>query len=428
MKQRYRELSYELCQEAVYACFVGKWTRADILSYVEEYAGVSRKEIYQDEIENACNARNEAVDNIAGHLLDMAEAIIAGEDLDIEPVTVKPRPDGMTGKVRDIACLCIDHQLLGHLVFLGMRRHLLARILPQQHASIPGRGQTFLMKQTKRYLRKDGLGIRFVQKTDVHHAYASTRYEIVNRKLQEELPSAKWIQAVMAFLEMLAPGGSLIIGGYLDAWLFNYVMSYALRYVLSLGNERRGKFLPFVSRAVTYMDDVCLMARTRSGLEKAVKKLCRWMKEHLQLEIKATTGIVEILSVEEERRRKTMTKPSQRGCTCIDMGGYRIFRTHVCIRARITKRVLRTFKRAKGELERTGTIRIQRANAIIAYYGFIKQTNSTKIREQYDVDRIVKFAKKVKGHFARVESRKRKEWLRYAISRDPVERLAAGGC
>ncbi len=29
------------------------------------------------------------------------------------------------------------------------------------------------------------------------------------------------------------PDGVLLIGGYLPCWLFNYVMSYVLRYILS---------------------------------------------------------------------------------------------------------------------------------------------------------------------------------------------------
>lgn len=422
MKQRYNELTENLCWRAVDACFDHKWTRADILAYVEEYAGISRREIYAGELNSDKNAKNEATDCIAFRLMDMVEDIAVGKEPEsVEPPTVKPRPDGMTGKIRNIACLCIDHQLLGHVAVLGLKPLFKAIILPQQHASIPKRGQTKLAKQTARYLRKDSLGIRFAQKTDAVNAYGSLMYAKVIKLIERRIPSAHWILAVLRYLEKLAPGGHLIIGGYIDAWLFNYAMAEALRFVLTTGHERRGKFIPYVVRVEDYMDDVCLMARTRSGLEKAVKKLSAWMQRNLGMIIKTTTGVIRILSTAEEKRRKKLPKLSQRGCPCIDMGGFRICRTHMTMRARIVKRVIRTFTRAWREIQATGTMRRARAQAIIARNGFIKQTCSDEFKTKYNVEQIVAMAKKITGYWSRVQSRKRKEWLEYVVSQDPIE-------
>lgn len=421
MKQRFNKYTQALCEQAVYACFDHKWTRADVLAYIEEYAGIDRRELYADELTQSSNVKNEAVECIALHLMDMAEEIFEGGDPEIEPVTIRPRPDGMTGKIRDIACLSIDHQLLGHLVYLGLKPHIMARLLPQQHASVPGRGQTKLMRQTRRYLRKKSLDIQVFQKTDIEHAYASLLYEVVIELLEQAIPKAKWILSILRYLAGLAPGGHLIIGGYIDAWLFNYAMSYALRYALSIGQTRRGRFRRFIETLEAYMDDVALMARTKTGLQKAIRKLERWLQEHLKLKLKITTGIIRLLSVEEEQRRKTMERPSQRGCPAIDMGGYRISRTHVTMRPRVVKRVIRTFARAWAEIRTTGTMHLRRAQAVIARYGFISQTCSDGFRRKYHVGEILHMAKKINGYWARVRSRTRKEWLQNVVSQNPVE-------
>ena len=428
MKQRYNELTENLCWQAVDACFNHKWSRADILTYMEEYAGISRREIYAAELHSDRNAKNEATDCIALRLMDLVEEIADGGEPEIELPTIKPRQDGMTGKIRNIACLCIDHQLLGHVAVLGLKPLFKAILLPQQHASVPGRGQTKLAKQTARYLRKESLGIRFAQKTDAVNAYGSLMYERVIRLIEKRIPSAHWILAVLRYLGKLAPGGHLIIGGYIDAWLFNYAMAEALRFVLATGHERRGKFIPYVVRVENYMDDVCLMAETRSGLKKAVKKLSSWMQLYLGMTVKTTTGVIRILSVAEEKRRKKLSLPSQRGCPCIDMGGFRICRTHTTMRERILKRAIRTFTRAWREIQATGTIRRARAQAIIARNGFVKQTCSDAFRRKYHVEQIVNMAKKITGYWSRVQSRTRKEWLEYVVSQNPVKQYTQLRC
>lgn len=56
-----------------------------------------------------------------------------------------------------------------------------------------------------------------------------------------EIPKARYAIGLLKYLKSVAPGGHLIIGGYLDAWLFNFAMSYAIRYLYTLGSTRRGK-------------------------------------------------------------------------------------------------------------------------------------------------------------------------------------------
>lgn len=409
--KRFKPLSLELCENAVRECFEGKWKRRDVLAFVEKYAGIQRHEILLEYLTHDRTIREEAIHAIGLYLWDVLEDLVAGyEPDDIVPVKIRQRPDGMTGKVRDIALLCILHQLIGHAAKLMMEPLLKARLLPTQHASIPGHGQTKLKDQTRRLFLSD-LGIRYFRKTDVVHAYASLQYTVIVGLVRKECPKAHELIATLEYLGRLAPDGHLIIGGYLDAWLFNFAMSYAIRYVYTLGETRRGKFIRYIIRVETFMDDFSLLSASIKGLRRASAALETWMQENLQLDIKYTTGIEKLLPVEEEKRRRTLDKPAARGVPVMDMAGFKISRTHTMIRGRVFRKARRQFLRGYTELQRTGTIRDVRAQKIISYNSYVMQTNSHGVKEKYHIVELMKVAVKVRGFHSWLHFKKEQEAL-----------------
>lgn len=429
MKQRFEKYSHDLAFRAALTLFDHKWTRLDVLSFIEEYAGISREEIIAQSLNSDVTVKLEACDAIAYLLDQIVEDLQYGIEPDmIEPVVMRPRPDGMTGKMRDIACLCLIHQLLGHVAKLGLDPLFRARILPTQHASIPGRGQTAMVKQVGRFLRRKSLKIKVAQKTDVNHAYASTQYSVAIALIEKEMPRARWLIAVLRYLGKLAPDGHLIIGGYIDAWLFNFVCSYAIRDALRQGQTRRNVFQPYFVRIVTYMDDFSLFARTETGLRKGITALDRIMRRRFGLMIRATTGVIRFDSVQRERQKKHAEKRSQRGCPNLDIGGYKVHRTYVTIRPRVVKRAIRTFSRAWLEIQETGTIRRQRAHAITSRYGAVKNTTSKYFMERYHVAEIVKMAKRITAFWGRLDSKNRKESILYALRKHAIQHAAVAGC
>lgn len=411
MPKLFTNINEDLCVRAVFECFAGKWSRGDILSFIEEWTGIDRAVFKKTSMTGNAELKVEAGETIGMALYDVVADICAGKDIGdiIEPVRIEERVDGNSGKIRKIATLDIWHQLIGHTVKLSLDKLFHARLLPTQHASIPGKGQTRLKEQAKHYLHRNGLGIRYIQKTDVYHAYASTQYSIVTGLIRREIPRAKKTIRLLEFLGMLAPGGSLIIGGYLDAWLFNYAMSYALRELSGYGHERRGKVTFYVQKAETYMDDFGLMASTKSGLKKAVKKLLRWMNENLNLQLKLSTDIIALYPSEEENRRRKEKRASKRACPGLDMGGYVIHRTYTTIRSRNFIRARRQWLRGWKDLQEKGTLPLYRAQKIIAYNGFVKQTNSMNIRNKYHTTKLLEAAKRVVSYYGRKEGRERED-------------------
>jgi len=427
--KRFKKPDHELCKSAVLKCFEHKWRRKDILLFIEEYAGIDRKLVIEETLKDEdWTIRQEVADSLGLMLQGVIEDLVEnGTEPDgIEQVKIRTRPDGMTGKKRDIALLCILHQLLGHAEKLMIEPLIYARLHPTQHASIPGRGQTKLKDQAHRYLLRESLGINCIQKTDVVHAYATLMYSVIIEILEKEIPKAKDAIELMRYLGSIAPGGHLIIGGYLDAWLFNFAMSYAITDLYTLTQTRRGKTSRRVIRVESYMDDFAIMTASNKNMTIGVNRLKKFCNENLGVDIRTTTGVMKLLPVEEEKRRKELPRPAQRGVPMLDMAGYRISRTHVTIRRRVFRKARRVYMRAWEEYERTGTLTRQRAQAVTSYYGYFKQSDSRKARKKYRVDELMRIAKRVSRHYSILDNKRRKEQIN-DLQRYRVEHPAPEG-
>ena len=203
-------------------------------------------------------------------------------------------------------------------------------------------------------------------------------------------------------------------------------MSYALRYVLSLRKSRRGNKYPLVIRAVTFMDDIVLLGSSGSGIKQAVKKLSEWLDAQFGMKSRTTTGIMKLMTMEEEKNRKHRQKAG-RGVTAIDAGGYRISRTHITIRKRNAPRIIRCMARAWEEYQRTGTIKRQRACQIISRNGMIRNANCRQFTEKYHVVELMRIARRVQAYWSRENARRRKERVKYAVERHEKQCAALCG-
>ena len=418
MKQRFEPFSYEICLKAVFKYLEHKWSRHDTLCFIEKYSGVPRHEILLAERFNEYKgAKIEAAEGIALYLQDVCEDLFRGyEPEEMEPVIERNIPDGMTGKIRNVALLCVLHQLLMHVEVEMIRPLLEAKILPCQHASIPGHGQSGLRDQVHKYLRTKGL-IKVVEKNDVHHAYGTLQYQDLLQILKEEIPAAKEAIILMEYLGRLAPGGHLIIGGYLDAWAFNLVMSYALRHILTLGQTRRGVFRPYIVRCSNYMDDTEFFGTSATGVSRAFVTLSVFLQDKHGLSIRETAQTRKLLSISEERRRKMLPKPSQRSCPGVDMAGFVVHRSYITVRPAIFLRARRAFMRAWIQYEKTGSISFKAAQRVDSYSGYFmpgkhkkkKPSDSLFVIKEYHLVELKALAAKVKAYYGRREGRLRME-------------------
>lgn len=130
-----------------------------------------------------------------------------------------------------------------------------------------------------------------------------------------------------------------------------------------------------------------------------------------------TTGIIKLLPIEEEKRRRNLPRPGQRGVPMLDMAGYRISRTHITIRRRVFKRARRQLIRGYRELKRDGTLRRERAQKIISYNSYIEQSDSFHLQERYHTEELLQVAHRVNGFYGQLEYQKRMEELHDLLER-----------
>ena len=107
------------------------------------------------------------------------------------------------------------------------------------------------------------------------------------------------------------------------------------------------------------------------------------------MEIKKVWCITYVKSFLEEkviyRLRKFGAKVRTPG---VDMMGYVIRRTYTIIRGKIFIRIRRQFMRAKRELKKLGYIPYWRAYKLIAYNGWLENSDSLTFKRKYDVYNI----------------------------------------
>ena len=401
--KRYLPLTHQLCEQAAIAAFEDKWFRKNYLADAQKYGGVAYGRLKAETAKNEMHAKLEAVHGIA---LEMEQRVLdlmdgTADDLDLDPVHTFYRIDGISMKTRELSDCCPMHQCFGHLAVLALQPLLRAKLLPYQFASIPEKGQVALKRQVERWLRRKSLGVRYGLKMDVKSAYQNTSHAVVMGILEHEIPHAAWLLAVVRSLLAMAPHGGLLIGGYLEAWLFNLVASYLMRQLLSYAKARRSASLPLVQRCCSYMDDLGLFGRRWADMQSAARKITKWAKDVLGLTIKPKWMRVDFLTVEEERARRHL-KGAAKGCPGFDMAGYRMHRTYTTIRRGIFKQIRRQSLRAADDLRKTGRIPLYRSYRLISYNGYFVGTKTSGAAAELEQRHLFKAAKWAVGAAARL--------------------------
>ncbi len=375
----------------VHLCFDGKLKKKEFRQLLIQTGKITSQEIAQERLDHSCNKTLCAIDAVAVQ----ATQKIKNRDLGLKPVRQFQRRDGISQKLRDINQESAEQQVFEYIAVNALMPLFNAKILPCQVGSIPERGQTAGKRKIERILRKKFHNERIDEiKGDVRHAYQSVTVECVmwllRRDIGKNKPLLWFIEAVMSNY----PDGRLMIGGYLPTWLFNYVMSYVLRYLLSLHKSRRGVRHNYVLACVCYADDFAVFGK-RSNLKKAIKDCTKWAKNTLGITIKGVWNFTYFASLEKEKEQWAKRKAGSRKRTPgLDMVGFVVRRTYTIIRGRIFVRIRRQMIRAKRDLETLSYVPYYRAYKIVAYNGWLKHSDSQKFRIKYDVKKIMKAAKK----------------------------------
>ena len=374
-------------ETAVLDCFRNKKSRYDFQRFLCSTGVITRQEIAQDLLNKRAD-RILAAEQVLAKILTRR---IIDRDLQLKPIRQFQRMDGLTHKVRDICQETPEQQAYEYIAVRALKPLFRAKIMPIQYGSIPKRGGIAGKRKIERLLRRKFKTQKIaVIKGDITKAYPSVTVPIVMKMLKRDIGKNKVLLWFLAELMSNYPGNHLCIGGYLPAWLFNYVMSYVLRYIYELCQIRRDKRKRLVYAIVCYADDFTVYGDL-SKLKKAMKKATSWAADRLGLKIKSTWQLYPVAPLEEEREnQKERQNGSKKRTPGIDMMGYVIRRKYTIVRGRIFRRIRRQTLRAWKDLKERGYVPWWRACRITAYKGWIKYSNSQKFVEKYNFSKLLK--------------------------------------
>ena len=388
---------------AVRKCFNGKLRRSDFRGLLIKEGKISNEEIAEERLSGNREKIHAAEERIADWLTER----IRKRNLKLKPIRQFKREDGLTHKMRDICQESPEQQIMEYMAVNALQPLFRAKLLPCQYGSIPGRGQVGGKHKIERILRRKYRGRIDAVKGDIRKAYPSVTVDCVMRLLRRDIGKNKKLLWFIEALMSNYPGGHLCIGGYLPSWLFNYVMSYVLRYMTSCEMVRRGKPHKLVLAVVCYADDFTIFGHF-SNLKKVMKMTSRWSKTTLGLCMKPAWQIYHIASYEEEKAQKAARQAgSKKRTPGVDMMGFVVYRTYSIIRRRVFRRLRRQVMRAWAELKRTGRLPYFRAARLMTYKGWLKYSNSEQYCTSNNIKKLFSIAARC------ISRRSRKEWIEH---------------
>lgn len=391
-------------EPAVIECFRNKRGRNDFQRLLCRTGKITKREIAQERLDNKFERTLKAESKVAKILTQR----IIDRNLQLKPIRQFQRIDGLTQKLRDICQESPEQQVFEYIAVFALKPLFRAKILPIQYGSIPKKGGVAGKRKIERLLRKKFHGKITAIKGDATKAYPSITVAVVMLILTRDIHKNKVLLWFLAALMSNYPGDHLCIGGYLPAWLFNYVMAHVLRYIYEQAQIRRTKRNRLVYAIVCYADDFTIYGDI-SKLRKAMKKATTWAHDKLGLTIKKIWQFYHVASLEEEKQNLLARKNgSKKRTPGVDMMGYVIRRKYTIIRGRVFRRIRRQVLRAWKDYKINGFVPWWRACRIAAYKGWVKHSNSNKFKEKYDFDNLFKLCVySTSKHGKEVENEKR---------------------
>lgn len=307
-------------------------------------------------------------------ITELREEIIH-DAISFPPIWYREKVDGSSGKVRRIGIQNIKQQLYDYIAVEGLKP-VLRRIGEYQYASIEGRGTTKGKEVISHWIRNRDM--RYFVKLDVRKCFESIDRDRLMEFLRQRVKNDRLLRLAEILIGSFERG--LSIGSYLSQYLCNLYMSILYHEIKErMYRMRRGKRgekrVNLARRCLIYMDDIILIGSRKRDLEKAAKLVVE-KAAGMGLEIKLNFQVRKI--------------------ECIDMLGFKIYRTHTEIRGRTFLRVRRAFRKAAKHMTRA-TVK-----KCLSYNGYLKHTNSRKMQRKLKTVEILQMCKELMKNESKV--------------------------
>ena len=372
-----------------------KWRRKDYQLFMVEWSSYTLGEIRLAVDTHNHNVLLDVCNDIAREVC----ARIRRRDLRLTPIKFFKRIDGISLKERDISHESIMQQIMDAVAVYALMPLFKAKILPHQFASIQNRGQVAGANKIAKWIRRDKR-CRYYGKADVKKCFQSLSRRVIMRLLRRDIrknATLLWFVDSLLSTYWRVENGKvvilgLVIGTLLSQWLCNYALSHLFRYIQSLTRKQQrhgiAHDVKLVFHTLFYMDDIFVTGTRAADVQSALRKAAAWAKKIL--------GI----SLHDEFKILSLAK------NAVDMMGYVIAYHATTIRARIFLRARRHYLRAAAWLRHNKRLTLRRAQNVISYYGYFKNSDSTRVKANLDVERIFATAKKNVSFYTLVNNQK----------------------
>ena len=356
----------DLISRAVYECLDRKYKRNDTMRYMSQVTGIKEgyiRCIYHRYGKRAMYPITEII------ITELREELLRG-NISFPPIYYREKMDMSSRKIRRIGIQNVKQQLYDYIAAEGLKP-LLKRVGEYQVASIKGRGTLKGKRTVSRWIRNRNM--RYFVKLDIRKCFESIDHEKLYAFLDRRIKNDRLMDLIRTLMDSFERG--LSIGSYLSQHLCNLYMSILYHEIKeNMYRTRKGKRgskrVNLVRHCLIYMDDILLIGQRKRDLEKAAKLTVRKASE-MGLEIKPNYQVRQIDG------------------NCIDMLGFKIYRTHTEIRGRVYLRVRRAFRRAGKRLTEV------LAKKCLSYNGYLKHTNSKRMQKKLKTAEILQRCKEL---------------------------------
>lgn len=342
--------SLSFIKEAVLECLRKKCKRVrpDTVRLFARMGSMTRDEAIESLV-----ARDEryysTVDAISSH---MREELVAGS-ITLQPIHMRDRRDGRSGKVRRLSVQEITQLLYDHVAVMAMSE--LNRLMGEHQVSgRKGMGQAYGCRLMRKWVCSSRRRLYFV-KLDIRKYYGSADIGKVVEWLGRRIKNGKLMWLVDTLLNTGEPG--LNIGSYLSHFVANLYLSDIWHKVMQV--------IPGVRHALFYMDDMILLGGCRRKLASAARAVVGLVEEK-GLTVKPGWQVHE---VSHRRPVDTMGVRFSRGCSTIRKVLFKHAR----------RAVVRAVRAVRGRVEPT----LHMARRLASYHGWFTSTNSFGFSNRY---------------------------------------------
>ena len=261
----------------------------------------------------------------------------------------------MQNKLRELAVLpfypdhCVHHaimRVISPIISKGMYFYCCA--------NVPGRGENRIRKHLSRILYEDHKNTKYCLKMDIKQFYPSISTYELKWKIRSLIKDNNVLWLLDTIIDLQERG--LPLGSYCSQWLANFY----LQDLDHLIKEKLG-----IAYLFRYADDIVLLHGNKRQLLKAKEVIdARLMFEDLEIK-----DFWRLFKVDDNNP--------------IDFVGYKFYRDKISIRKRIFRNIRRLTIRLFRKIKLFKKIVAKQVRSLMSYLGYIKNSNSYKLRNNY---------------------------------------------